>query len=157
MSDPQFQLEEFEAYLDPYRGGLPDDVEHSVPLRLLLGNAFETAGPNANISRELHENNSWKRGRRRRAGWSPRRSSSSSPTDSCVSHTHSHASWPTRLGPSAGQRPGATLTIPRPGRSPSFDSAGSPSPRSSRPPTARGCTPCTTSWSAEDAGSDLPR
>ena len=27
MSHPQFQLEEFEAYLDPYRDGLPADVE----------------------------------------------------------------------------------------------------------------------------------
>jgi len=30
MSDPQFQLEEFEAYLDPYRSGLPADVEARV-------------------------------------------------------------------------------------------------------------------------------
>lgn len=27
MADPQFQLEEFKAYLDPYRDGLPPDVE----------------------------------------------------------------------------------------------------------------------------------
>jgi endo-1,4-beta-xylanase len=27
MSDPQFQLEEFKEYLDPYRGGLPEAVE----------------------------------------------------------------------------------------------------------------------------------
>jgi endo-1,4-beta-xylanase len=27
MSDPQFQLEEFKAFLDPYRDGLPADVE----------------------------------------------------------------------------------------------------------------------------------
>src|SRR5687768_1138732 len=27
MSDPQFQLEEFKAFLDPYRNGLPDDVQ----------------------------------------------------------------------------------------------------------------------------------
>jgi endo-1,4-beta-xylanase len=33
MSDPQFQLEEFEAYLDPYRGGLPEDVERQVTAR----------------------------------------------------------------------------------------------------------------------------
>jgi endo-1,4-beta-xylanase len=33
MSDPQFQLEEFEAYLDPYRDGLPDDVERQVTAR----------------------------------------------------------------------------------------------------------------------------
>lgn len=33
MSDPQFQLEEFEAYLDPYRGGLPADVEQQVAAR----------------------------------------------------------------------------------------------------------------------------
>jgi endo-1,4-beta-xylanase len=30
MSDPQFRLEEFRAYLDPYRGGLPPDVEQQV-------------------------------------------------------------------------------------------------------------------------------
>jgi endo-1,4-beta-xylanase len=30
MSDPQFQLEEFKAYLDPYRNGLPPDVEQQV-------------------------------------------------------------------------------------------------------------------------------
>jgi endo-1,4-beta-xylanase len=30
MADPQFQLEEFEAYLDPYRNGLPADVEARV-------------------------------------------------------------------------------------------------------------------------------
>lgn len=30
MSDPQFQLEEFEAYLDPYRDGLPADIEQRV-------------------------------------------------------------------------------------------------------------------------------
>jgi endo-1,4-beta-xylanase len=33
MSDPQFQLEEFKAYLDPYRGGLPADVEQQVNAR----------------------------------------------------------------------------------------------------------------------------
>ena len=27
MSDPMYQLEEFKEYLDPYRGGLPDEVE----------------------------------------------------------------------------------------------------------------------------------
>jgi len=30
MSDPQFQLEEFEAYLDPYRTGLPPEIEQRV-------------------------------------------------------------------------------------------------------------------------------
>ena len=33
MSDPQFQLEEFEAYLDPYRNGLPESVERQVTER----------------------------------------------------------------------------------------------------------------------------
>src|SRR5690606_27295110 len=33
MSDPQFQLEEFEAYLDPYPSGLPEDVERQVAAR----------------------------------------------------------------------------------------------------------------------------
>jgi endo-1,4-beta-xylanase len=30
MSDPQFQLEEFKAYLDPYRGGLPAAVQRQL-------------------------------------------------------------------------------------------------------------------------------
>jgi endo-1,4-beta-xylanase len=33
MSDPQFQLEEFEAYLDPYGAGLPDDVQRQLAAR----------------------------------------------------------------------------------------------------------------------------
>ena len=33
MSHPQFQLEEFEAYLDPYPNGLPADVERQVTER----------------------------------------------------------------------------------------------------------------------------
>jgi endo-1,4-beta-xylanase len=33
MTDPQFQLEEFEAYLDPYRDGLPESVERQVAER----------------------------------------------------------------------------------------------------------------------------
>lgn len=33
MSDPQFQLEEFKAYLDPYRNGLPEPVEQQVTKR----------------------------------------------------------------------------------------------------------------------------
>ena len=30
MSDPQFQLEEFKTFLDPYRSGLPDDVQRQL-------------------------------------------------------------------------------------------------------------------------------
>lgn len=33
MSDPQFQLEEFKGYLDPYRNGLPDDVQQQLAAR----------------------------------------------------------------------------------------------------------------------------
>ena len=33
MSDPQFQLEEFEAFFDPYRDGLPDDVQQQLAAR----------------------------------------------------------------------------------------------------------------------------
>jgi endo-1,4-beta-xylanase len=33
MSDPQFQLEEFKAYLDPWPDGLPEDVERQVAER----------------------------------------------------------------------------------------------------------------------------
>lgn len=33
MSDPQFQLEEFKSFLDPYPDGLPDDVERALANR----------------------------------------------------------------------------------------------------------------------------
>jgi endo-1,4-beta-xylanase len=33
MSDPQFQLEEFKTYLDPYRAGLPDSVQRRLAER----------------------------------------------------------------------------------------------------------------------------
>jgi endo-1,4-beta-xylanase len=33
LSDPQFQLEEFESYLDPYRTGLPDSVQQALAAR----------------------------------------------------------------------------------------------------------------------------
>jgi len=33
MADPQFQLEEFKAYLDPYRNGVPDDVQERISQR----------------------------------------------------------------------------------------------------------------------------
>lgn len=33
MSDPQFQLEEFEEFLDPYKNGLPDDVQQQLAER----------------------------------------------------------------------------------------------------------------------------
>ncbi|HEX6924683.1 MAG TPA: endo-1,4-beta-xylanase [Longimicrobiaceae bacterium] len=33
MSDPQFQLEEFEAYLDPYKEGLPEEVQQQLAER----------------------------------------------------------------------------------------------------------------------------
>ncbi|HEY8550647.1 MAG TPA: endo-1,4-beta-xylanase [Vicinamibacterales bacterium] len=33
MSDPQFQLEEFEAFLDPYKDGLPADIERQATER----------------------------------------------------------------------------------------------------------------------------
>jgi endo-1,4-beta-xylanase len=33
MSDPQFQLEEFETYLDPWRAGLPDSVQRRLAER----------------------------------------------------------------------------------------------------------------------------
>jgi endo-1,4-beta-xylanase len=33
MSDPQFQLEEFKQYLDPYARGLPADVERQLAAR----------------------------------------------------------------------------------------------------------------------------
>jgi endo-1,4-beta-xylanase len=33
MSDPQFQLEEFKTFLDPYRDGLPADVQRALAAR----------------------------------------------------------------------------------------------------------------------------
>jgi endo-1,4-beta-xylanase len=33
LRDPQFQLEEFEAFLDPYQDGLPDAVQHQLTTR----------------------------------------------------------------------------------------------------------------------------
>ena len=33
MSDPQFQLEEFEEYLDPYKDGLPEEVQAQLTAR----------------------------------------------------------------------------------------------------------------------------
>lgn len=63
MSDPQFQLEEFEAYLDPYRGGLPADVEQRVTDRWVeLFRIFH--GRRDKIDRVtlwgLHDGMSWK-------------------------------------------------------------------------------------------------
>ena len=33
LADPQFRLEEFEAYLDPYKGALPDEVQRELAER----------------------------------------------------------------------------------------------------------------------------
>ena len=63
MSDPQFQLEEFKTYLDPYRGGLPEDIERQVTARWaeLFGIFY---GRRSKIDRVtlwgVHDGMSWK-------------------------------------------------------------------------------------------------
>ena len=65
MRDPQFQLPEFEAYLDPYKNGLPDDVQVQLTKRYeeifrILYNKRDK------IDRVtfwgVHDGNSWKNG-----------------------------------------------------------------------------------------------
>jgi endo-1,4-beta-xylanase len=63
MSEPQFQLEEFEAYLDPYREGLPDEVDRQAAVR--WGELFRVFyGRRDKIERVtlwgVHDGMSWK-------------------------------------------------------------------------------------------------
>ena len=65
MSDPQFQLEEFKAYFDPYREGLPDEVQQQLADR--YAELFEIFYQKRDkIDRVtlwgLHDNMSWKNG-----------------------------------------------------------------------------------------------
>ncbi|WP_351188766.1 endo-1,4-beta-xylanase [Shewanella sp. TB4-MNA-CIBAN-0142] len=60
---PQFQLEEFETYLDPYKAGLPDDVQQKLTARYV--ELFELFNKkSAKIDRVtlwgLHDGMSWK-------------------------------------------------------------------------------------------------
>lgn len=65
MSDPQFQLEEFEEFLDPYAEGLPDDVQRQLAARYaeLFGIFY---GRRDKIHRVtlwgVHDGSSWKNG-----------------------------------------------------------------------------------------------
>jgi endo-1,4-beta-xylanase len=63
MSDPQFQLEEFEAYLDPWPDGLPHDVERKVAARWaeLFGLLYERRERIARVTLwGAHDGLSWK-------------------------------------------------------------------------------------------------
>ncbi len=65
MSDPQFQLEEFKAFLDPYRDGLPADVDRALAER--YRELFELFySRRAKIARVtlwgVHDGMSWKNG-----------------------------------------------------------------------------------------------
>jgi endo-1,4-beta-xylanase len=65
MSDPQFQLEEFKAFLDPYADGLPDDMQQQLADRYaeLFGIFY---GRRDKIDRVtlwgVHDGMSWKNG-----------------------------------------------------------------------------------------------
>jgi endo-1,4-beta-xylanase len=65
MSDPQFQLEEFEEFLDPYKDGLPDDVSQQLADRYaeIFGIFY---GRRDKIDRVtlwgVHDGASWKNG-----------------------------------------------------------------------------------------------
>jgi len=65
MSDPQFQLEEFEQFLDPYQDGLPDAVQRQLAARYaeLFGIFYRKR---AQIDRVtlwgVHDGMSWKNG-----------------------------------------------------------------------------------------------
>jgi endo-1,4-beta-xylanase len=65
MSDPQFQLEEFKAFLDPYADGLPDDMQQQLADRYaeLFGIFY---GRRDTIDRVtlwgVHDGMSWKNG-----------------------------------------------------------------------------------------------
>ena len=65
LQDPMFQLEEFETYLDPYKNGLPDDVQAQLTARYAeLFNIFYSRRDK--IDRVtiwgLHDGMSWKNG-----------------------------------------------------------------------------------------------
>lgn len=65
MSDPQFQLEEFKAFLDPYRDGLPPDVDRALAdrYRELFELFHERRDKIARVTLwGLHDAMSWKNG-----------------------------------------------------------------------------------------------
>jgi endo-1,4-beta-xylanase len=65
MSDPQFQLEEFKDFLDPYRGGLPGDVQKALADRYaeLFGIFYRKRDRIARVTFwGVHDGASWKNG-----------------------------------------------------------------------------------------------
>ncbi|MES2178640.1 MAG: endo-1,4-beta-xylanase [Gemmatimonadota bacterium] len=65
MSDPQFQLEEFKTYLDPYRGGLPPDVQKQLADRYaeLFGIFYKKRDKIDRVTFwGVHDGASWKNG-----------------------------------------------------------------------------------------------
>ncbi len=65
MSDPQFQLEEFRAFLDPYRDGLPADVDRALAERYreLFALFYSKRDKIARVTLwGVHDGMSWKNG-----------------------------------------------------------------------------------------------
>jgi endo-1,4-beta-xylanase len=65
MSDPQFQLEEFREYLDPYAGGLPPDIEQELTDRYaeLFGIFYSKRDKIDRVTFwGVHDGMSWKNG-----------------------------------------------------------------------------------------------
>lgn len=65
MSDPQFQLEEFKEYLDPYRNGLPSDVQRALTKRYaeLFGIFYRKRDKIDRVTLwGVHDGMSWKNG-----------------------------------------------------------------------------------------------
>jgi endo-1,4-beta-xylanase len=65
MSDPQFQLEEFEEFFDPYRAGLPDDVQRELAERYaeLFGIFYRKRDKIDRVTMwGVHDGASWKNG-----------------------------------------------------------------------------------------------
>jgi endo-1,4-beta-xylanase len=65
MSDAQFQLEEFEAYLDPYRAGLPEEVQRRLTERYaeLFGIFYRKRAAIDRVTLwGVHDGASWKNG-----------------------------------------------------------------------------------------------
>jgi endo-1,4-beta-xylanase len=65
MSDPQFQLEEFKTFLDPYRTGLPDSVQRQLTARYaeLFRIFYKKRDKIARVTLwGVHDGMSWKNG-----------------------------------------------------------------------------------------------
>jgi endo-1,4-beta-xylanase len=65
MNNPQFQHEEFEAYLDPYKEGLPPSVDRELADRYaeLFGILYERRDKIGRVTFwGIHDGTSWKNG-----------------------------------------------------------------------------------------------